>query len=107
MVTLKDPIERGLKVALHSRNEFHVIIKVTLKDPIERGLKAGIFSPKTIIFPVTLKDPIERGLKAIVRSKLPHRYPAVTLKDPIERGLKVSGLINFITGIFTLHSKTR
>ena len=86
MVTLKDPIERGLKVALHSRNEFHVIIKVTLKDPIERGLKAGIFSPKTIIFPVTLKDPIERGLKAIVRSKLPHRYSRCYTQRPDRKG---------------------
>ena len=39
--------------------------KVTLKDPIERGLKGGISrtKPETETELVTLKDPIERGLK--------------------------------------------
>ena len=40
---------------------------VTLKDPIERGLK--VYPPTKIapkVFYVTLKDPIERGLKAFI-----------------------------------------
>ena len=38
LVTLKDPIERGLKVQLFVYASTDEII-VTLKDPIERGLK--------------------------------------------------------------------
>ena len=40
-VTLKDPIERGLKVKL-SKAEISIPAIVTLKDPIERGLKGKI-----------------------------------------------------------------
>ena len=41
------------------------IILVTLKDPIERGLKGAsrMSLPSTSKLKVTLKDPIERGLK--------------------------------------------
>ena len=37
-VTLKDPIERGLKVSFVDTLTLNSIL-VTLKDPIERGLK--------------------------------------------------------------------
>ena len=88
-VTLKDPIERGLKgiqtlhIQLSSR-------RVTLKDPIERGLKEGCslaVVPSTMTS-VTLKDPIERGLKASPSKITFPTLCVVTLKDPIERGLK-------------------
>ncbi len=44
----------------------HTVYGVTLKDPIERGLKAPFrrFVDQHCIL-VTLKDPIERGLKAV------------------------------------------
>ena len=64
-------------------------IPVTLKDPIERGLK--VLLPKKVInklFTVTLKDPIERGLKACDMLLVIPVGTSVTLKDPIERGLK-------------------
>ena len=42
LVTLKDPIERGLKEMPHGTIKRFTPI-VTLKDPIERGLKAYSF----------------------------------------------------------------
>ena len=70
---------------------FSTTVNVTLKDPIERGLKAQYGKLSTCaITPVTLKDPIERGLKeydGMARGNRPAMV--VTLKDPIERGLKV------------------
>ena len=43
-------------------------IKVTLKDPIERGLKVDLFFVTVAngFYDVTLKDPIERGLKVSI-----------------------------------------
>ena len=89
-VTLKDPIERGLKVLCSFNFDFLHKNQVTLKDPIERGLKgAGTgFPPAPGYRNVTLKDPIERGLKGILVLALPISAYSVTLKDPIERGLK-------------------
>ena len=45
-------------------SEYFSVI-VTLKDPIERGLKgqAVLYAKKGHTIFVTLKDPIERGLK--------------------------------------------
>ena len=61
--------------------------EVTLKDPIERGLKGcNPGGPRKILQGVTLKDPIERGLKARLPGTL-NSVLTVTLKDPIERGL--------------------
>ena len=63
---------------------------VTLKDPIERGLKAKkmLLLPKKVIN-VTLKDPIERGLKdspiATYRQKV-----ICVHQRPDRKGLKVS-----------------
>ena len=88
-VTLKDPIERGLKGFKWNSGVLEGSF-VTLKDPIERGLKVyQNFFKHFLYFFVTLKDPIERGLKG-VGVILFHRLRPfiVTLKDPIERGLK-------------------
>ena len=65
--------------------------KVTLKDPIERGLKATVeihlFTPQSMSY---TQRPDRKGternsLFATSRSSI----LSVTLKDPIERGLKV------------------
>ena len=63
-VTLKDPIERGLKV-INAMARAMLQQHVTLKDPIERGLKGHLNGHHVPVNQqVTLKDPIERGLKA-------------------------------------------
>ena len=149
IVTLKDPIERGLKdtMAIIIVKLFHrsytqrpdrkgteskcgweypstYVNTVTLKDPIERGLKgflSGMLSDilyccytqrpdrkgtesscgvplHKIVTSVTLKDPIERGLKGHRPQSPPWpRFLSVTLKDPIERGLKETPFVNLKT----------
>ena len=93
-VTLKDPIERGLKDCIRCQ-EFLIfsVFRYT-----QRPDRKGTERPRSLAsFPsfdiyVTLKDPIERGLKVFLLPKRKRHPDLVTLKDPIERGLKGAGL---------------
>ena len=86
-VTLKDPIERGLKVA-KSKTALMDGFSVTLKDPIERGLKDPFVQhlEHSLLAPVTLKDPIERGLKDRKECLLIPYYPCSYTQRPDRKG---------------------
>ena len=60
LVTLKDPIERGLKEYIHINQKSKQ--NVTLKDPDRKGTERGLSNyTLKVVFGriVTLKDPIE------------------------------------------------
>ena len=44
-----------------------ITVAVTLKDPIERGLKARLPGTLNSVLTVKLKDPIERGLDGKIK----------------------------------------
>ena len=69
LVTLKDPIERGLK-DLYSRDQGKQRKSGYTQRPDRKGTERDLLPPNLRHDPdiVTLKDPIERGLKGL----LPH-----------------------------------
>ena len=63
-VTLKDPIERGLKVKANAR-ALILSCGVTLKDPIERGLKVNSDPVLTLSTTCYTQRPDRKGTESM------------------------------------------
>ena len=108
-VTLKDPIERGLKVARAKRWRWCIFLSYTQRPDrkgTERTSEYDIL--EKVEDYVTLKDPIERGLKDLCRLSVHILHPRGYTQRPDRKGTeRCRSLIILLDCEGQLHSKTR